>query len=113
MPRGLSGACICVELQAGIHCRAGAVRRKRRAEPGGAGPRPQQPARPLPVIEPPTASAPLSVEEVLRERQDDVPAAQTDDKPETEGETSEQPPISDEPDTPAEDESKKESSENE
>ena len=72
-----------------------------------------EPARPLPVIEPPTASAPLSVEEVLREHQDDVPAAQTDDKPETEGETSEQPPISDEPDTPAEDESKKESSENE
>lgn len=72
-----------------------------------------EPARPLPVIEPPTASAPLSVEEVLRERQDDAPAAQTDDKPETEGETSEQPPISDEPDTPAEDESKKESSENE
>ena len=62
---------------------------------------------------PSTASAPLSVEEVLREHQDDVPAAQTDDKPETEGETSEQPPISDEPDTPAEDESKKESSENE
>ncbi len=72
-----------------------------------------EPARPLPVIEPPTASAPLSVEEVLRERQDDAPAAQAEDKPGTEGEAPDEDPISDERDTPAEDESKEESSENE
>ena len=72
-----------------------------------------EPARPLPVIEPPTASAPLSVEEVLRERQDDAPAAQTDEKSETASEIPAEEPLSNEPDTPAEDESKKESSENE
>ena len=72
-----------------------------------------EPARPLPVIEPPTASAPLSVEEVLRERQDDAPAAQAEDKPETESEIPAEEPRSDDSDAPAEDESKEESSGNE
>ena len=72
-----------------------------------------EPARPLPVIEPPTASAPLSVEEVLRERQDDASAAQAEDKPETESEIPAEEPRSDDSDAPAEDESKEESSGNE